>query len=768
MIGKVQNKSFLNRIRQEMEKLPLPETEESILLRVLVQVLVIVGIIATDIAAETFMSVWAIPLSIVGGIWSWRRRKKRNVVFKFLLAISLLVVLFAFFGNLFATLNDTRVVLAQLLIQVQVLHSFDLPRRKDLGYSMAIGLILLGVAGTVSQTLAFAPWLFLFLVIAIPTLVLDYRSRLGLETMNGIWSNHKRNNNKSNFNKFTYSPLSPSRIGLLVLIVVSLGLLIFAIAPRFQGYQIQTFPVSGPPELQNQGFDSQNRGIINPGYVRGGEDGSGGSGIGEDGSGESGELDDTYYYGFNSKINQNLTGQLKPKVVLRVRSQAPGFWRVLGFDRYTGEGWEISRDDKLIDIKRHPWSYRFPLSVPYNQAGTKKVIQTYSAVSDLPNLVPVLSSPKYVYFPSQEIAFDPEGGLRAPFGLIEGMTYTVISEVPYRDRTLLGQASEVYPDNITKYYLQIPPEIENQVREKTEELLEKADRPLVSAYEKSLWLAQSLKQTYSLKELLPTSEESDDLVTNFLFSYEGGYPDHFSTVLTIMLRSIGIPARLAVGFAPGQFNPFTGYYVVKNTDAYALTEVYFPDYGWHSFDPIPGHPLIPPSFEDDQTFGILKEFWKWIASWLPSPVANFISEFFNLIFSKVFGFIGWLWGFISGSLVGIFVGLILLIVLGFLSWLGFKGILSWLDHRHLAKLPPMHRLYLEMLGFLKEKGYPKHPSQTPLEYANQSYQLHQKFVAEIIQEISKGYVSWRYGNQQQNVDYLHQQFQLLTRGFKKA
>ena len=52
-------------------------------------------------------------------------------------------------------LNDTRLVLAELLIQLQVLHSFDLPRRKDLGYSMVIGMILIGVASTLSQTMAF-------------------------------------------------------------------------------------------------------------------------------------------------------------------------------------------------------------------------------------------------------------------------------------------------------------------------------------------------------------------------------------------------------------------------------------------------------------------------------------------------------------------------------------------------------------------------------------------------------------------------------------
>ena len=47
-------------------------------------------------------------------------------------------------------LNDTWLVLIQLLIQLQILHSFYLPRHKDLTYSTTIGLILLGVAAAVS------------------------------------------------------------------------------------------------------------------------------------------------------------------------------------------------------------------------------------------------------------------------------------------------------------------------------------------------------------------------------------------------------------------------------------------------------------------------------------------------------------------------------------------------------------------------------------------------------------------------------------------
>lgn len=169
-----------NQWRRQMAATPLAEVEDSLLLRVLVQALVGVGIVATDIAAETQLSYWAVPLSVVGATWSWYHRRERNIPVKFCIAIGMLVALGAFLGRLLGELNDTRLLLSELLIQLQVFHSFDLPRRKDLGYSIVIGLILLGVAATLSQTLAFAPVLLLFLAIALPVLVLDYRSRLGL------------------------------------------------------------------------------------------------------------------------------------------------------------------------------------------------------------------------------------------------------------------------------------------------------------------------------------------------------------------------------------------------------------------------------------------------------------------------------------------------------------------------------------------------------------------------------------------------------------
>ena len=752
MTAKPYSPPLWQKLRERLEALPLPPTEDSLLFRILVQTLVIVGIIATDVAAETQMSFWAIPLSIGGATWSWYHRRKRNIGAKFVLALGMIIVLVVFLGNLVVKSTDSRLALAQLLIQLQVLHSFDLPRRKDLGYSAIIGLILLGVGGTISQTLGFAPWLVLFLLLSLPTLILDYRSRLGLEAipLGG------------RFNLPSSPSLSPQRLLPILGTVLLLGLTLFTIMPRFPSYQIQSFPVSEPEQLKNQGFDEQNKDIINPGYVKEGT-GTGKGGIGSNKSSGPGKVDQTYYYGFNEKMNQNLRGSMKPELVMRVRSQLAGFWRVLAFDRYTGQGWEVSRQNKLQNLGRSWWSYRFFISPPPALIPTKEIIQSYSIVSSLPNLIPVLSYPQSIFFPTKEIGIDPEGSLRSPGVLVEGLTYTVISAVPFRPRTLLNSAPTVYSPIIKEHYLQIPPQIKESVRNQALKLLAKSPKPLTSNYEKALFLTQALKQNYEIKEDLPFFAEKEDLVTAFLFRYGGGYPDHFATVLTMMLRSLGIPARLAVGFGAGQFNPFTGYYLVHNTDAHAITEVFFPNYGWFSFDGIPGHDLIPPSVDEPQAFNVLKQFWNWVASWLPSPIVAALSFLWSLVMNTLLTILAKIWQFIAGSILGLLVGLIGAVLLGWLCWLAFLQLVRWGDRRRLAKLAPMERLYIQMLQILQQKGYSKHPAQTPLEYAHSSQAHLPDSIAAIIAEISQAYSRWRYGQYSPDLQVLQQKLDLLGR-----
>ena len=681
---------LLGRVWEAWRSLPPPIPEDSVTLRVLVQLLVIVGMVATDVAAGTQISLWAVPLSIMGASWSWFRRRERNVLLKFALAIALIGTLVVFLSNLVTTLNDTRVILGELLIQVQVLHTFDLPRRKDLGYSMVIALILIGVAGTISQTMAFAPFLVLFLLLAIPTLIYDYRARLGL-------SDRPSDGSQASVVK-TVRQSFPWKASLtLALLVLSLGLVLFTVIPRVPGYQLRSFPVSSTIDFRGD-FDGRN--IVSP---QAQADGSQFNGEGEGTAEGPGEVDETFYAGFAESMNQNLRGSMTPQVVMRVRSQAPGFWRVMAFDEYTGQGWRVSRNDNVREVRRSPWSFRFDLPFMGPRSYTQEVIQTYSIVADFPGLIPVLDQPRYLYFPTEDVAIGPEGSLRSPVPLSDGLTYSVVSHVSLRDRTRLGEAATTYPQSIADVYLQVPEEIEERLRDYSQSVLANAPNPLNNPYEISLYLAQYLKQNYNVPQDpfgLPFLDEGEDLALNFLFRCEeaanpaactpGGYPDHFSTVFTLLLRSLGIPARLATGFDPGNFNPFTGLYEVKNTDAFALTEVYFPSHGWFAFDPIPGHEVIPPSVSEYEPFGVLRQFWDWIAGWLPSPVTGFINGLFVMLGRGI----DWFLERFSRGWFGILTGLLTLVLFGFAGWLSWQGWREWKRRRWLSKLAAMERFYI--------------------------------------------------------------------------
>ncbi|NJL47563.1 MAG: DUF4129 domain-containing protein, partial [Leptolyngbyaceae cyanobacterium SM2_5_2] len=226
-----------------------------------------------------------------------------------------------------------------------------------------------------------------------------------------------------------------------------------------------------------------------------------------------------------------------------------------------------------------------------------------------------------------------------------------------------------------------------------------------------------------------------------------GYPDHFSTVLTIMLRTLGIPARLVAGFGEGDFNPFTGFYIVSNTDAYALTEVYFPQYGWFGFDPIPGHELIPPSLREYETFSAVRRFWNWVAGWLPSPIVGLVDGLMEGLTQFLTHLLQALIGLLRLGWVGIITALAGLTALGFVAWLTFLMLRRGWRRWQLRKLPPTERLYQQMLTWFDQQGQAKQPAETPLEYSQRLTQQTKATQAQAIQDITHAYVRWRYGGE---------------------
>jgi len=83
-----------------------------------------------------------------------------------------------------------------------------------------------------------------------------------------------------------------------------------------------------------------------------------------------------------------------------------------------------------------------------------------------------------------------------------------------------------------------------------------------------------------------------------LLNSKSGHCEYFASGMVVMLRSIGIPARMANGFHGGVWNEFGRYYAIRQADAHAWVEVYFPGYGWLTFEPTPASGALAPNQQD--------------------------------------------------------------------------------------------------------------------------------------------------------------------------
>jgi hypothetical protein len=80
---------------------------------------------------------------------------------------------------------------------------------------------------------------------------------------------------------------------------------------------------------------------------------------------------------------------------------------------------------------------------------------------------------------------------------------------------------------------------------------------------------------------------SSDPIPFFLFERKKGHCEYFASAMAVMLRSLGIPARIANGFRNGEQSDITGSYLIRGKDAHSWVEAYIPGGGWIEFDPTP-------------------------------------------------------------------------------------------------------------------------------------------------------------------------------------
>jgi transglutaminase-like putative cysteine protease len=159
--------------------------------------------------------------------------------------------------------------------------------------------------------------------------------------------------------------------------------------------------------------------------------------------------------------------------------------------------------------------------------------------------------------------------------------YGVEGSVPEADATDLSNDSGEYPDWVIQRYLQLP----NTITPRTTELAAQITSEAPTAYDKAKAIESYLRSSITYDTSVGLPPDGQDVVDYLLFDNQRGYCEHYATAMTVMLRTLGIPARVAAGYAPGDFDPAAGSYVYLQSNAHAWVEVYFPDYGWIPFEP---------------------------------------------------------------------------------------------------------------------------------------------------------------------------------------
>jgi hypothetical protein len=123
----------------------------------------------------------------------------------------------------------------------------------------------------------------------------------------------------------------------------------------------------------------------------------------------------------------------------------------------------------------------------------------------------------------------------------------------------------------------------------------------VTPFEKAILITRYLRSNINYSETIPEAPRNTDRLEWVLFDLKQAYCVYYASAEVLMLRSVGIPARMAVGFTQGERDGNT--YVVRRLNSHAWPEVYFPGIGWVEFEPTAGEaPLdrpLPPQDETD-------------------------------------------------------------------------------------------------------------------------------------------------------------------------
>lgn len=522
----------------------------------------------------SLINVIAVPvLTIAGFAVSWRRRRSRNLGLKFALSLLVLLAALYFMRDLMGSFYDTRMPLIKLMLWLQVLHSFDMPARRDLKYSFAGGLILMAAGAVLSTGMMYLVGLAGFGVAAAAALAYFHFSEQSEKVDRSL-------------------PAKPAQIvacaatagALSILVVVPVLLMI----PQSTQARLQSLPLSDIQKVMGK-FSGA---VDNREYRSEGNPFDGPP-----------RFSPNSYYGFNNYMDLRSRGNLSDDIVMKVRADGYKFYRGIAFDVYNGKGWAMSSEDaKEVNADMPPFDLKMPGS---SYPRTRSSIESFYIETDMPNIIFASWKPDSLYFPANRIKIDQFGSLRSPFQLTDGTVYSVVTEQPEYSPDLLRHFPRTSDAPASGQYTQLP---ESYDLSKVARLSTEITQPISNRYDKMTAIEKYLKDNYRYDLGIAPQASDRDAVSYFLLEERAGYCEHFAAAMTVMARSVGIPARVVTGYTGGSYNPFTGLWEVRQSDAHAWVEVYFGGAGWVPFDPTPGFDVPAPGDSDKSPWIAAKIF----------------------------------------------------------------------------------------------------------------------------------------------------------------
>jgi transglutaminase-like putative cysteine protease len=291
---------------------------------------------------------------------------------------------------------------------------------------------------------------------------------------------------------------------------------------------------------------------------------------------------------FQGKIS--LSGKDAVQINALITPEMAAFLRSQSFDEYTADGWKINVQS---DVPLSAGTRTDAPAPAANPTVRKEVTINVKVEGGNNGALFSLGQPVESDHDAQARAVgDPSdvSSLKPADHLRNGDEYSVTGSVNVASIDQLKASRRDYPSWVTEGYLELPRTLPDRVSRKAREVTRGAGP---SPYEKAAAIETYLR-TFPIDYNVPATPPGRDTVDYFLFDAQRGYFDYHASAMAVMLRTLGIPARVATGYtvAPPQRQGDSDTFKLTEQNAFAWPEVYFTDIGWVEFSPTPSQPLI--------------------------------------------------------------------------------------------------------------------------------------------------------------------------------